>query len=151
MSRRFAGKAKLEKTYSYYRGDATGFGSSDVRTRRFTQIEFGGVDIKVEDDATYSTRWTINRAGIYLISYQTRSLVDTVIWGISVNANGATGFTSLAAANKLSQCRGRAGSNVLADPPCGYIGRFEAGDVIRAHHNDQNATAGQVFLARVGA
>lgn len=110
---------------------ANGYGSTNTRIRRFTNIDANqGSDITYADSATLGGSFTINTAGVYAISYTDN--FSSVTWlGISRNTTAPTTNISTLAIGEVVKAVTVAGANL----PSGVSETmyFPAGTVIRAH------------------
>lgn len=128
-----------------------GHGSTNTKIRRFTNFVTTGTAITGVDSATLGSTFTINRAGVYSISYTDEISASSSDVGLSLNsANLATSITSLTAAERLIQTSLATGNRTN----CGVTIRCNVGDVIRAHTdgapNDTTARC-QFVITQVAA
>jgi hypothetical protein len=137
---------------SYVRlNTANGYGSTNTKIRRFTNIVNNvGTDITYADSATLGGTFTINTAGVYSVSYSDQ-FTTAVTMGISINSTQlTTGITSIAVSDVLS-----ASATAFAGYASVASGVFYAAatSVIRAHTDTgvtgATPTACQFTIARV--
>jgi hypothetical protein len=116
-------------------GAGHGDGSND-KIREFTNTaETVGTAISLTQNSTVGSVFTINRDGIYAISYQDyKTTADTVI-GISKNSNQlTTSIASITAAHCLIAHPFESDSG-SSSGFCSWSGKLVSGDVIRPHTN----------------
>lgn len=120
---------------------ANGNGSTNTKIRRFlnTALNQGG-DITYVDSATLGASFTINKSGVYAISYSDQ--YTTVGWvGISLNT---TQPTTDVAFIPVGEIIATSYSCIATAPTCvSSILYLTVGDVVRAH-NGGNATGSSV-------
>jgi len=140
---------------SFY-GDAGGWGSSYTKIREITLRKSNGTGITATTSSTEGSSVTINRPGTFLIIYNDQSSVDTRNHGISLNTTApSTDYNSISASEQLAYAEGRLGSGVVSYGSALWIGRLDAGDVVRPHTNGtdfQNGSSQPIsfFVVRVG-
>lgn len=127
-----------------------GHGSTNTRIRRFTNATTTGTDITYADSATNGASFTINTAGVYVITYTDNYTAGFTNHGISLNsANLTTSVQSLSASERLI---------MTSSPSANVFGsvsicvRLAASDVIRPHtagQNDLTASTGQFRIVRI--
>ena len=137
---------------SYVRlNTANGYGSTNTKIRRFTNIVNNvGTDITYADSATLGGTFTINTAGVYSVAYGDQ--FTPVSWvGLSINSTQLTSnVTGINVADILSLS-----FTPTADAPAVISATFyaAAASVVRAHTNagvtGGNPTACQFTIARV--
>lgn len=110
-----------------------GYGSTNTHIRRFTNDEvIAGTDITYVDSATNGAAFTINKDGLYSISYSDGFDAASPI-GISRNSTElTTGIQSIASANKLIEASTGAAAAI---ENVSITIKLYAGDVIRPHAN----------------
>lgn len=129
---------------------ANGFGSTNTKIRRFTNVVANvGADITYADSATLGGSFTINTAGVYAVSFSEGVNAANRI-GLSLNSNQlTTDIQAISIGNILANTTtptANVESNVC------WTGYLQAGDVVRAHTqgNPQGGTAQSSFtIARV--
>lgn len=109
-----------------------GHGSTNTKIRRFTTtVSSVGSDITYADSSTLGATFTINRAGVYSISFTDRTSAVATIIGISKNsAQLTTNIDSITAADRLV-VQNSFTTNAMANVSVTVI--LASGDVIRAH------------------
>ena len=109
-----------------------GHGSTNTKIRRFTTtVQNVGSDITYADSATLGATFTINRAGVYTISYFDRSSAAAAIAGISKNSTQlTTSIDSITDADRLVSFNPQTTSAMSS---CSVTVILAANDVIRAH------------------
>ena len=106
-----------------------GDGSTNTKVRRFVNATTVGTSITRASSAAAGDSFTINKSGIYAISYTDRPNGTTNDFGISLNSsNLTTNVESLAVAERLMLTR-----STDAQQNVSWTGRLSAGDVIRPH------------------
>jgi hypothetical protein len=118
---------------SYVRlNTANGYGSTNTKIRRFTNIVNNvGTDITYADSATLGGTFTINANGVYSVGYNDQFAGGPEQLGFSRNSTQlTTGITGIAVADILT-----VGMTSTASQPSVAAATFYAnsGDVIRAH------------------
>lgn len=124
-----------------------GQGSTNTMIRRFTgTVSSTGSDITYADSATLGGTFTINRAGLYAITYaDTISASGPADMGISINSNQlTTKINSITDANVVVAAKfpNATGLCVAATIRCA------AGDVLRAHGDNGLTLATGTFNVR---
>jgi len=113
-----------------------GFGSTNTRIRRFTLANGTtvGTGITYADTAANGASFTINRDGIYSITWNdSSSIADNL--GLSVNSTQlTTDIRSITNAHTLAVASNQIAGSGVAEVT--YVGRFVVGDVIRPHSSD---------------
>ena len=127
-----------------------GHGSTNTTIRRFSNItESVGSDITYADSSTDGNSFTINRDGVYTISYTDLRVAADINMGISLNsANLTTAVHDLTASERLIMMR-QTGNDYGS---CSVTVRLSASDVIRAHSDgaaDSTADAVQFVITQV--
>lgn len=81
---------------------ANGYGSINTKVRRFTTTALSqGTDITYADSATLGASFTVNKSGVYAVSYS-ESFSGAEAFGVTTNATaGSTGIRSVPAAEVL--------------------------------------------------
>lgn len=134
-----APKQYVDKTSTVRLNTANGYGSTNNKIRRFTNVVLNqGSDITYADSATLGASFTINTSGMYAVSYTDNTTgASGASIGVSLNSSQLT--TSIAAITV---------SDVLAidnSASASYMGcasgvfYLSSGDVVRAH-TDGGAT-----------
>lgn len=120
---------------------ANGYGSTNTKIRRFTNIVLNqGNDITYTDSATLGASFTINKDGVYSINYGDQFAVAS-FFAISVNTTQPTAAASTINISHVLSTATSAGSSYASCANwCGYL---VAGSVIRAH-SDGAATGATV-------
>lgn len=68
-----------------------GHGSTNNKIRRFTNVNLSTSDITYADSSTNGGSWTINTAGLYIVTYVDRTVTAlTDRFGVSVNGSALT-------------------------------------------------------------
>ena len=119
---------------------ANGYGTTNTKIRRFTNIVTNqGTDITYTDSATLGGSFTINKAGVYAVSY-CDVFTSAEYLGLTLNTTGpALGISSISALEILS-----VGTTALTYPAVSqFTGHLVAGSVLRAH--TQGTAAGGVL------
>ena len=138
---------------SYVRlNTANGYGSTNTKIRRFTNIVNNvGTDITYADSATLGGTFTINANGVYSVGYNDQFTGGPEHLGFSRNSTQlTTGITGIAVADILT-----VGMTSTASQPSVAAATFYAnsGDVIRAHTSGVGSgsqpTLCQLTIARV--
>lgn len=117
-----------------------GHGSTNNRIRRFTSTTASaGSDITFADSASNGSTFTINRKGIYVMSYTDESSAGETAFGISVNSSElTTTISSITPADRLIFTETGSANNYSSTSVSALL---NAGDVVRAHTNGSpNAT-----------
>ncbi len=117
-----------------------GHGSTNTKIRRIeTAVRSVGASISVTQSATLGTSMTINKDGLYEISYCDDCASATI--GISLNSTQlTTSIRSITAADRISGIASGVGVNVQATVT--VTKWLKAGDVVRPHVGDDgNPTA----------
>lgn len=128
-----------------------GYGSTNNKIRRFTTVVTNqGSDITYADSATLGASFTINRAGVYAISYSD-NFSSAAEMGLSLNsAQLTTSFASITDADRLAIAT-TAGTAFTA--LAAWVGYLPSGSVIRAHTTGLGASLGNLgnfTITRVG-
>lgn len=129
----------------------SGHGSTANRIRRFTTIQRNwGTSMTLTQDSTNGDKITINRTGVYHITYAD-SASATANFGIGLNTGSSGTVTpqSLSANERLGNARtspNDAGNQVHE---CNFTGILRAGDEIRCHTDGVNGTADLVVYFRI--
>ncbi|MCB1949127.1 hypothetical protein, partial [Nitrosomonas sp.] len=106
-----------------------GYGSTNVKIRRFTTVEENlGSSITYADSATDGASFTINQDGVYALYYQDKGQ-DT--HAITRNANG----TINPIINNASQNLAASSTTGTSVKSISRVAKLNAGDVVRAHTN----------------
>ena len=138
---------------SYVRlNTANGYGSTNTKIRRFTNIVNNvGTDITYADSATLGATFTINTAGVYSVSYNDQFTAVSYL-GLSINSTQLT--TSIQDSSTVANilCMGTTiGANYSAVVSASFYAA--ANDVVRAHTDGTAAGIGtirvQLTIARV--
>ena len=117
---------------SYVRlNTANGYGSTNTKIRRFTNIVNNvGTDITYADSATLGGTFTINTAGVYSVSYSDQFTAAATL-GLSIDSTQlTTNIQSVTAVNVLSICT-TTGGNVAEVASATFYAA--AASVVRAH------------------
>ena len=121
-------------------GTGNGHGSSSTKIRRFTNVLASvGTDITYTtsaDTSSLGSVFTINRAGVYAITYSDGYSGSTGAWiGVSLSATSelTTNVTSVANANVLAIVTTPITANNCGT--CAVTVKLAVGDTIRAHTN----------------
>jgi hypothetical protein len=128
---------------------ANGYGSTNTKIRRFTNVVLNqGADVTYADSATLGGSFTVNKTGVYAISYSD-SFASSQHFGLSLNsAQLTTDIQSITAANilKIGVTGGAGSPQTVSDTV--YL---TAGDVVRAHTTGISASgaAAQFTITRV--
>ena len=137
---------------SYVRlNTANGYGSTNTKIRRFTNIVNNvGTDITYADSATLGGTFTINTAGVYSVSYSDQFTAAATL-GLSIDSTQlTTNIQSVTAVNVLSMCTTTGGNVAEVSSATFYAA---AASVVRAHTDGVAAgvTSGgtQFTIARV--
>ena len=137
---------------SYVRvNTANGYGSTNTKIRRFTNIVNNvGTDITYADSATLGGTFTINTNGVYSVSYSDEFNAAANV-GISINSTQlSTSITSVNVVNVLSMSTPGA-ANWSGTNSATFYGAVS--DVVRAHTDSQptgaQTNACQFTIARV--
>lgn len=110
---------------------ANGYGSTNTAIRRFTTVVTNqGTDITYADSATNGATFTINKTGMYAISYNDQFNSASQV-GISLNSNQLTTGISAITTSAILSISTTSGANL--SNYCGTAVYLVAGDVIRAH------------------
>lgn len=131
-----------------------GFGSTNTTIRRFTNIvSSSGSAITYADSATLGNSFTINNAGVYCIQYNDSKSSGTANHGLSVNSTQlTTSINSITNANLLMQIS--VDGSLGVQGVVSYCGIFAVNDVIRAHTDGTQNTAGnpvvRLKITRIG-
>lgn len=128
-----------------------GYGSTNNKIRRFTTVVTNqGSDITYADSATLGASFTINRAGVYAISYSD-NFSSAAEMGLSLNsAQLTTSFAFITDADRLAIAT-TAGTAFTA--LAAWVGYLPSGSVIRAHTTGLDASVGNLgnfTITRVG-
>lgn len=121
----------------YYTGN--GYGSTNTRIRRFlTKYIYLGDAITFADSAANGSSFTINEPGVYSITYSDDGVSSGGTCNVSVNAASLT--TAPASSEIIVRFRqdGIGGSSPTSGSACVYL---NAGDIVRAHNDDQSANS----------
>lgn len=110
-----------------------GYGSTATKIRRFTNTRKRvGPAISITDDATNSTRFTVNEAGVYAVTYCDFDAAGSSQMGISVNA--ASVSTDIDATTYANGYRAVTRHDALGgQKSVSWTGNLSVGDVVRAH------------------
>ena len=128
---------------------AAGYGSTNTKIRRFTNMVLNqGNDITYADSATLGASFTINKTGVYAVSYSD-AFASSQYFGLSLNsAQLTTDIQSITVTNilKIGVTGGVGSPQTVSD-----TAYFTAGDVIRAHTTGVSASgpAAQFTITRV--
>lgn len=121
---------------------SNGYGSGATKILRWTnRTDTGGAGITAADDATNSTVFTVNQAGIYAVSF-TFCPSGAAVFGISLNADGeiTTNVQSVTANLVYAMDTIPTADEVGS---CAFTARMAATDTVRAH-TDGTAQSGSV-------
>lgn len=130
---------------------ANGYGSTNTKIRRFTNIVTNqGSDITYADSATLGASFTINTAGVYAISY-TDNFTAASDAGLSLNSSQlTTNIPVINASDILSVDTTGSGS---FSATASWVGYLQVNDIVRAHTNGVavggNVNAVQFTITRV--
>lgn len=124
---------------------SNGYGSTNTCIRRFTTTVLNqGTDITYADSATLGATFTINKSGMYAISFNDSLNTQNTPIGVSVNSSQlTTSILSITVANRLTFDQTYFATAVTQ---CSWAGYLNSGDVIRAH-NDGTATSNAALCA----
>lgn len=130
---------------------ANGFGSTNTRVRRFTNVVTNqGSDITYADSASSGASFTVNTSGVYAISFSDHSSTANSM-GLTLNiANPTITLIQNAAASELLMANTSA--NVNYGMAVTWIGYLSASSIIRAHCDGvsgANTTFCQFTMTRV--
>ena len=116
-------------TSQIYVSTGNGFGSTNTKIRRFSNIESTtGTAITYADSATAGGLFTINRAGVYAVNYWDGNTGTRI--GISKNSTElTTAIQSIIAINRVAQTQ----TIATTFGECGTVIRCAVNDTIRAH------------------
>jgi hypothetical protein len=149
MSRRSASTKKRSTIHSVRFDTGDGFGSTNTKIRKFTTSTTTGTGhgMVATNSATLGYYVTLNKKGIYLISYQDDSTTNNNDKAISYNISGAeftTNAGSLGASVLLSLGTSHLdGTDMGTMFFCGYL---EGGTVVYPHGDgNQNKTSNVFF------
>lgn len=117
-----------------------GFGSTNTKIRRFTTtVQTIGSDITYADSSTLGATFTINRAGVYSISFTDRCSAVATVLGVSKNSTQlTTNIDTITAADRLVVQNSQA-SNTMSGVSVTVV--LASGDVIRAHTQGQASSS----------
>jgi len=119
-----------------------GYGSTGIYARRFANTDATvGSDITYTQSATNGDSFTINKTGVYAISYTDISAGGDAV-AISLNSSGTTTINSVLASNRLCSMALQAG--VLNS--CSVVLLLNSGDVIRATAGGGNVSDSNAFV-----
>lgn len=125
-----------------------GHGATNTKIRRFTNVDLSTADITYADSAANGGSFTINAAGLYIVTYVDRTVTAvTDRFGISVNGSVLT--TDIASVTYAQGYRAMSGSTLTNEYSSVTIPLYLAvNDVVRAHTGGgMNSTdAGSVFV-----
>lgn len=112
---------------------ANGYGSTNTCIRRFTNTVLNqGNDITYADSATLGASFTINKSGIYSVSYSC-SFLAAAFFGLSLNSSQlSTDVTTIAIADRLAVAMASSAGNWPAN--LAWTGYLSAGSVLRPHN-----------------
>ena len=137
---------------SYVRvNTANGYGSTNTKIRRFTNIVNNvGTDITYADSATLGGTFTINTTGVYSVSYGDQFTTASGL-GVSINSTElTTAIQDITLANILTMTNTPAAGNSTVSSSTFFA---SAGAVVRAHTNGGTTGANtmmcQFTIARV--
>jgi hypothetical protein len=120
-----------------------GWGSTATLIREIALRKSNGTGITAANDSTNGASVTINRPGLFLITYSDNPQANTDYHGISKNASSlTTGILSLASSERLAYAENRLGSGVQSYRPIVWMGKLESGDVVRPHTDSTNFQTG---------
>jgi hypothetical protein len=123
-----------------------GHGGTDTKIRRFTNCTSVGTSISYVDSTVVGGTFTINKAGVYNISYSDSYSAGVTTFGISKGGSGATNVGSLSAADRLMLTANPAATE-FANVNVSAV--LSAGDVIRAHTTGLNDSGSNNVQFRV--
>jgi hypothetical protein len=114
-----------------------GYGSTNNKCRRFSSTTTStGSDITFSDGAASGSSFTINKAGIYAMSYSDMRTTGNAHMGITYNcASLTTGIQSVDVNTRLASCHSP-NSNQYGN--CCVVANFSNGDVVRAMTDGSN-------------
>lgn len=117
-------------------GGAGNYGSTNDNIRRFKTIvdASGGSDITYADSATLGSKFTINTAGLYFMSYCDGNQGGAGITGITKNADATLSIIDVPAAKVLAS----ADSDATFVSFCSAIEYLVPGDIILAQSDGSN-------------
>lgn len=117
-----------------------GHGSTSTKIRRFTTtVQSIGSDITYADSSTLGATFTINRAGVYSISFTDRCSAVPTILGVSKNSTQlTTNIDTITAADRIAVQNSQA-SNTMSGVSVTVV--LASGDVIRAHTQGQASSS----------
>lgn len=107
---------------------ANGYGSTNTAIRKYTNLSQSGPDLTAANSSTLGASVTINKNGIYAISYEESDSAGNGNFGISINSTQLT--TSVDSANgvRVRQFLVNGMSQLQT-----YIAVLNQGDVVRPH------------------
>lgn len=129
---------------------ANGYGSTNTKIRRFTNVVTNiGSDVTYADSAANGGSFTINKEGVYSVSYSDQGNTSGVM-GLSLNsATLTTNIQSCAASSILAAAQ----MNTNLGNCVAWTGFLSIGDVVRAHTDGTasgtNPNLAQFTIARV--
>lgn len=111
--------------------DGAGHGAVNTKVRMFNQATTIGTAITTTQTANSGREFTINEAGVYMISYSDARAGGASDFGISLNsAQLTTSITVITAANRLIVTNSPAAALI---GHCSVAIRLAVGDVVRPH------------------
>jgi hypothetical protein len=117
---------------------ANGYGSTNTMIRRFTNVVVNqGTDITYADSATLGASFTINKAGVYSISFSDNSSSGPMTVGLSLNSTQLT--TAFASTNVADRLASGVAPAVNFDGNISTTVYLAAGSVVRPHCDGQAA------------
>ena len=121
-----------------------GHGSTNTCIRRFTTAEVNtGTDITYADSGTLGGSFTINRDGVYAITYIDVYASGQMVMGVSLNSAALT--TSIATISTATRIAYGAGSYAGNERAIATVTtRLSRGDVVRAHTDGASAVTNAV-------
>lgn len=148
------GESRLHLSTIRYTG-SSGYGSTATKVRWLSTEEYKyGNDISVTSETVNGTRFTINKAGIYFISYsETTGGSGTGIAGLSRNASSlTTNVQDLAVTEQLAINNVSASDAIRGN--ASWAGYLRQGDIIRPHTTGAGLTASStenyITITRIG-
>lgn len=116
------------------------YGSTNTDIRIFTDVEYNlGSDIVYATSATLGDSFTVQRTGLYAVSYSDSFNIGD---NMGISKNAASLNTAIHVASPEERL-GISGTSASGNPETvGGQFYFQAGDIIRAHTNAQNQTPG---------
>lgn len=118
-----------------YLTTGNGHGSTNTNIRRFSTIDTNlGSAITITQSSTNGDSFTINEDGIYSVIYGDSKAAGSSAFGITKNSSQlTTSITSVTASTRIAFSDGFTDGTTNAV----FVGRLNAGDVIRAHTDAQ--------------